>query len=179
MKIRVAFSGSGFLAPVHAGAICALMDCGIDIVEVAGTSGGSIAAALVASGMTADHIHEVAQSDIPDGIMSLQPWSILTKRAMNSGAVLREWLGSVLGVRTLGECTIPITIMATDIAGGKGVALSNVSHPHVMLADACRASASVPFVWSPHSIDGVEYCDGGMVNNIPRSEEHTSELQSH
>ena len=48
-QVRLAFSGSGFLAPIHAGAACAFLDAGVQIVEVAGTSGGSIAAALIAA----------------------------------------------------------------------------------------------------------------------------------
>ena len=53
-NVRVAFSGSGFLAPIHAGAVCGMLDSEKSILEVAGTSGGSIAAALVLRDMPAE-----------------------------------------------------------------------------------------------------------------------------
>ena len=62
--IRLAFSGSGYLAGIHAGAACAVLDYGYDIVEVAGTSGGSICAAAVAVGMKQDGLKALAMAKL-------------------------------------------------------------------------------------------------------------------
>ncbi|MCC8416518.1 MAG: patatin-like phospholipase family protein [Rickettsia endosymbiont of Gnoriste bilineata] len=39
--------------------------------------------------------------------------------------------------------------------------------PDVEIALACRASASIPIVFQPATIDGVEYVDGGYRDNVP------------
>ncbi len=39
--------------------------------------------------------------------------------------------------------------------------------PYVEIALACRASASIPIVFEPVEIDGVQYVDGGYRDNIP------------
>ena len=50
--IRVALSGSGFRLGAQLGALQAISDAGFEIVQIAGASGGSIVAALFASGMS-------------------------------------------------------------------------------------------------------------------------------
>lgn len=164
-QVRVAFSGSGFLAGIHAGAICALMDSGIEIVEVAGTSGGSIAASLVACGFSAASIKQISLEDLPGGILSFNPFSIF-RQGINSGNVLRNWLHQVLGEVTFEKAAVPITIMATNINERKSYRMAKDSTPITLLADACRASASVPFVFEPYDLNGVKCCDGGMCCNL-------------
>lgn len=164
--VRLALSGSGFLAPIHAGAICAFMDSGVQIVEVAGTSGGSIAAALVASGKTSAQIRDIALAPIPAGIMRFQPWSLLRK-GINDGGVMHRWLQDTIGAATLEQASVPCTIIATDIDAGAPAVFTRESAPSLALADACRASASVPGVWVPFDINGRPHADGGMVDNLP------------
>ena len=165
-QVRLALSGSGFLGPIHAGAVCALMDAGVEIVEVSGSSGGSIVASLVAVGMDAASIKRLAMSDIPKGIIKFQPLALF-KKSINSGEILHQWLKDVIGPLAFSDAKIPVTVMATDIEAGKPKAFNSTETPGVLIADACRASASVPFVWQPAEIDGRVYVDSGVVNNIP------------
>lgn len=165
-QVRLAFSGSGFLAPIHAGAVCAFLDAGVEIVEVAGTSGGAIVAALVAAGKTSTEIKMIALRSPPKGIMRYQPFAIWRK-AINEGTLLQAWLDEMIGETCFGGAKIPITIVATDIKAGAGYVFTREKTPHHRLSTACRASASVPFVWTPKKLGGVTLCDGGMINNIP------------
>ena len=165
-QVRLALSGSGFLAPIHAGAVCSLMDNGVEIVELSGSSGGSIIAALVAIGMDAKSIKDLAMSDIPKGIISFQPLALL-KKAYNSGEILHKWLQDVIGGHTFASAKVPVTVMATDIEAGKPYVFNQSLTPDVQIADACRASASVPFVWQPAIVNGRALIDGGTCNNIP------------
>lgn len=59
-KIAVAFGGGGIRSVAHIGAVLALEDMGFTIVETAGTSGGSIVAALVSRGYTGTEIRKIA-----------------------------------------------------------------------------------------------------------------------
>jgi len=166
-QVRLAFSGSGFLAPVHAGAACAFLDAGVEIVEVAGTSGGSIAAALLASGKDAATIKRIALAPIPDNIMAVQPLGILWRWALNNGNVLHQWLRDAIGDRTFAQAVMPCTIVASDVQRQRGVVFTRMRSPELLLADACRMSASVPGVWKPVKWRGLTIADGGMACNIP------------
>jgi len=166
-KIRLAFSGSGFLAPIHAGAACAFMDNGVQIVEVAGTSGGSIAAALIASGKSSAQLKQIALAEIPDNIMAVQPFGALFRWALNDGHVLHQWLRDAIGDRNFRQAPMPCTIVASDVRRQAGVIFSKTRSPDLLLADACRMSASVPGVWAPVRYNGMRVADGGMVCNIP------------
>jgi NTE family protein len=57
---------------------------------------------------------------------------------------------------------IPFAAVATDIATGEAVVLTKGD-----LADAVRASVSLPFVFTPITIDGRLLVDGGLVRNFP------------
>lgn len=166
-QVRLAFSGSGFLAPIHAGAAAAFMDAGVHIVEVAGTSGGSIAAALIASGKSSADLKRISLAEIPDNIMSVQPFGALFRWALNDGEVLHQWLRDTIGDRNFRQATIPCTIIASDVQRQAGVTFSPSRSPDLLLADACRMSASVPGVWAPVKYASMRVCDGGMVCNIP------------
>jgi len=165
-QIRLALSGSGFLAPIHAGAICAFMDASVQIVEIAGTSGGSIAAALVASGKTSAQIKAASLADLPEDILTFNPLA-LPQQGYSTGNSLVRWLHKTIGPATFGEESIPCTIMATDINEGKEYKFDSKGTPGVQLADACRASASVPFVYVPANVNGTKLIDGGVCCNIP------------
>lgn len=58
-RIRVALSGSGFRLGAHLGALQAIVDAGYEVVELAGTSGGSIVSAMFAGGMKLADMHEL------------------------------------------------------------------------------------------------------------------------
>jgi len=166
MKIKVAFSGSGSLAPIHAGAVTAFLDTGHQIVEVAGTSGGSIVASAVALGLTGDDLKKIVMADLPKGIASFQILALL-KLGLNDGKILLSYLKSLFGDATFSDLAIPLTIMATDISNKKSFEFSKTNTPKVRLVDACRASSSVPFFYAPYLVNGVELVDGGCCNNIP------------
>lgn len=164
--IRLALSGSGFLAPIHVGAICALLDNDFDIVEVAGTSGGSIAAALLATGKSSSQLKQVSLEPLPADILSFN-LTALFQQGYCTGEVMHKWLLSTIGDETFKDVNIPLHIVATDINAGSAYEFNKVSTPSTYLYDACRASASIPFVYSPAKVNGIKYCDGGMAVNLP------------
>ena len=69
------------------------------------------------------------------------------------------------GDRNIEELPLPLTLIATDIGTGERVALLEGS-----LANAMRASMSVPGVFAPVIVDGRKLVDGGLVDNLPIQE---------
>jgi len=57
---------------------------------------------------------------------------------------------------------MPFRAVSTDLISGKRAVLGNGS-----LAEALRASATVPLVFSPVETDGMQLIDGGLLSNIP------------
>ena len=166
-QVRLALSGSGFLAPIHAGAVCALYDLGYAIVELAGTSGGSIVAAYTAMGATAADLRALSAAPLPDGIADVQASALLFDEALNSGSILSGWLDTLFAGAAFAQTHIPLHVVATDIDAGRSYTFDATTAQGVRLADACRASASIPFFYAPARVDGVKYLDGGMCCNLP------------
>lgn len=174
MKVRIAFSGSGMLAPAHIGFVCAILDAGYEIVEVSGTSGGSIVASLVALGKTQAELKALALGDYPDGIIDISKLKLFTSRFSkcsppygNDGTILLKWLQGVMGNAIMNDVKIPLTIVATNLSDISTLYFNKQSTPAISLALACRASSSVPFVYKPILYNGKQLVDGGVRANIP------------
>lgn len=60
-----------------------------------------------------------------------------------------------------------LVVTATRKDNGELIIFDAEHSPNIEIADACRASSSIPIVFKPHTIDGVEYVDGGYRDNIP------------
>ena len=170
--IKVAFSGSGFLAPTHAGFACGLMDLGYKIIEVAGTSGGSIVAALIASGANQARIKKIVFDNYPDNIVEKSNWTMFNairrkQFYINDGKVLENYLYENLGETNFYQTRIPLTIMATNLTDNETIEFSRTKTPGVKLHFAARASSSVPYIYKPVNYEGKILVDGGERNNIP------------
>ena len=71
-------------------------------------------------------------------------------------------LKELIGDRNIEDLPVPFTAVATDIQNGKEVWLSRGP-----LFDAIRASMAIPTIFTPHTIEGRQLVDGGLVNPIP------------
>jgi NTE family protein len=164
--LRLALSGSGFLAGIHAGAVCAFLESGIEIVEIAATSGGSIVGIAVALGYGAVELHELAVDTPMDGLLTRNYLRAAVMGSCDSGASLYSWLDKAFAGRKMRDAHIPIQVISTDLANGAFV-FSPPATPDVPMALAARASAAVPKVWDPVRYEGRYLFDGGMCANIP------------
>ena len=61
-----------------------------------------------------------------------------------------------------------LVVTATNRSNGELTIFDARKSPDVEVALACRASASIPVVFEPVKINGVEYVDGGYRDNIPQ-----------
>jgi len=67
--------------------------------------------------------------------------------------------GLDLDTLTIGDASVPLNIVATDLSRTKLVLFGS----HVGLWDAIRASISLPFVFTPHTIRGRVFVDGSVL----------------
>lgn len=119
-----------------------------------------------------------------------QAASLLFTRGIYRGDALREWLDSTLqslGVRTFADLRITdewasalppshrykLVVMVADIGRGRLLRLPWDYHllgrdpDKQLVADAVRASASIPFFYQPVKVGRTLLVDGGLLSNFP------------
>ncbi len=165
--IRVALSGSGFRLPAHIGALEAILEAGYDIVEICGTSGGSIVAAMFASGMSIDTMKRLALTQDWSKMLSFEFWAGVRNGGYCSGNALLNFLSKHTAGITFGTTKVPLKIVASDLLTEKEVVFSKAITPTMPIALAARASASIPFVFVPVHYMNWLLVDGGCCDNMP------------
>lgn len=157
----VALSGSGFLFPVHCGAMEALSTLGT-IDEVVGTSGGSlVSAAWIGTKGDFRKLEDAVYGTdfgfaMPIGPLSI--WRLMTSGAASTQAGLRKWITKLAGVDWP---AMPVTFLATDCKTFTTVPLTK--RCGLTLSDAACASACIPLVYPPFK---GTYQDGGILENL-------------
>ncbi len=160
-RIGIAFGGGGARGLSHLGVFQRLMERGISIHCVAGTSIGAIMGAVVASNSIDRAIRWCADPDwkkLPR--IFFEPH--LTSKALIRGDRIGDLLGELIPARTFGELIMPFAAVATDLHSGERVVIREGD-----LLSAVRASMSVPGVFRPVERDGRILIDGGLVDPVP------------
>ncbi|MFD1029641.1 patatin-like phospholipase family protein [Paraburkholderia sabiae] len=163
-------SGSGFRLGAHLGALQAIVDAGYEIVELAGTSGGSIVAAMFAGGMKLTDMRELCMRLDWSSIMRFSPWAVLRHQALCGGKALEAFLERGTGGRTFINSPLDLKIIAADLLTEREFLFSRATTPTVPIAVAARASASIPVVFPPVACSGALLVDGGTCDNVPASD---------
>lgn len=156
--VALALSGGGGRSFYQVGALQALEDAGFTFGAFAGTSSGSILAALLAAGHSAHEVQAMLREGNPTG------WYDVTL-GFGQGLVQpkgqQEWLESVLP-QTFEELRWPLIMPTTDIQTGEEISFS--AGP---LVPAIMASSAFTGAVFPPNCEGRWLTDGGLVNEVP------------
>ena len=159
-RIGLALGGGAARGFAHVGVIQVLEEAGLSPQLVAGTSAGSLVAALYASGKTSQELRRVAETmeeaEITDWMMP-----ILNRGALR-GEALAKYVNTQVGGKSIEQMKIPLGIVATDLRNGEVVTFRRGN-----TGSAVRASSAVPAVFQPVRIGEREYVDGGLVAPVP------------
>lgn len=166
-QIRVALSGAGFRIAGHTGALKAITEAGYTIPQIAGTSAGSIIAALYATGMTIAEMEHLALTQNWSSLLTCDPFSGWLHNGWCSGDNLFNWLADHTNDATFSDISVDLKIIAADLVTESEVVFSRATTPNMSIAEACRCSASIPFVYAPVCINGMICVDGGVCDNMP------------
>ncbi|MDD1821940.1 patatin-like phospholipase family protein [Photobacterium sp. ZSDE20] len=157
-ELGVAFGGGGVRGFMHLGVLKALEEEGIRPDVVSGTSAGSIAATLYASGMTLAEmkttIDEVGMSEIADFVVS-------TKGLVN-GKRLSEWINSQVEYDDLAAMPIPVAVTATNLTTQETIMIRSGNPGH-----AVQTSSTIPGAFIPVQNQGNILVDGGVFSVVP------------
>lgn len=162
-KIGLALGSGGARGWAHLGVIKALRALGIVPDVVTGTSIGALIGAVYAAGVFEAFVEETGRLNFLR-MASLFTEVRLPQHGLLSGRQVMAWLGQerLLGRRTFGELRMPFAAIATDLYREEAVTLD-----HGSVAQAVRASISIPGVFDPVLHEGRALVDGGLTNPVP------------
>jgi len=159
-RIGLALGGGAARGFAHIGVIQVLEEAGIRPVLVAGTSAGSLVAAIYASGKNGKQLQHVAETMEE---ATIADWTLpLFNRGMLRGDALARYVNGQVGSRLIEDMPLPLGIVATDLNSGQSMLFQRGD-----TGTAVRASSSVPAVFQPVRISGRDYVDGGLVSPVP------------
>jgi NTE family protein len=182
---NLVFKGGGVLGIAYAGAITVLEKNGIlqQIERVAGTSAGAITAALISLKYSAAEIKQVINStDFKSFEDGWDPLRIPTKYGLYKGDAFLKWMHSIIVAKGLNTNATfldfknagchDLRVFATDLNIQNMKMFSLQTTPHVVVAEAVRASMSIPMFFEAwkftnNNPDDHIYVDGGTVYNFP------------
>jgi NTE family protein len=191
LRIGVALEGGGALGLAHIGVLKWFEEHHIPIDYLAGTSIGGLVGGLYATGKSADDLSAIVQT--ADWSLLLgggTPYPALSFRrkqdarevansiqiGLREGATLPPGLNSgqqinlmldretlpYSGLASFDDLPIPFRCVSTELISGRAHVFQDGS-----LANAMRATISIPGVFAPVREGNEIFVDGGIVNNLP------------
>ena len=159
-RLGLALSGGGARGFAHPGALKAIEDFGLRPEIICGTSSGALAGVLYADGYTPEEIIRLFVGKELREFIDIQ----VPLAAIFGMTGFRRFLKKNLRAKTFEELRIPVRIVAANLDEGKSAVFDRGP-----LVDALMASCSIPIVFNPVVINGVNYVDGGVLQNFPVS----------
>jgi NTE family protein len=159
-RIGLALGGGAARGFAHVGVIQVLEEAGIRPALVAGTSAGSLVAAIYASGKSGQQLQQVAETMEE---ATIADWSLpIFGRGLLRGEALARYVNGQVNARLIENMPLPLGIVATDLITGQDMLFQRGD-----TGTAVRASSAVPAVFQPVKITGRDYVDGGLVSPVP------------
>jgi NTE family protein len=157
--VCVVLGAGGVRASAHIGVLRAIVEAGIEIDCLGGTSAGAMAATTYASG------HTPAEMSVLNGrFLKRKPFGdyVLPISALLRGRRIERAVRDEFGERCFEDLWLPCFSTACDTS-----VFREVVHDRGPVVPALLASAAIPGVLPPHLIDGHMYVDGGVSCALP------------
>ena len=159
-RFGLALGGGGARGWAHIGVIQALLEAGVDVACVAGTSMGAIVGAYFAAGQLQMLREFMEKCDAARLFQFVDP--VLPKAGLMDGRRLQNLMQRQLGPLKIEDLPLPFACVAVNLRDGRPVVMRRGN-----LAAAVRASISVPGLFTPVARAGMRLADGGLVNPLP------------
>jgi NTE family protein len=189
-SVGVAFGGGSARGIAHVGVIRWLEEHRIPIDVAAGTSMGGLVGGAFATGMDARELAAFIGSLDWDQLFGASSFAyknirrkadaraypsrlefglrggIVPPTALNNGEYVELLLGRIaapyFNIEDFDHLPTPFRTVAVDLLSARPVIMR-----HGSLADAMRATMSLPLVFPPVEVNGQVLIDGGTMNNVP------------
>jgi predicted acylesterase/phospholipase RssA len=159
-SIGVVMAGGGARSFAHIGVLQEFAAAGVLVDRAAGTSAGSIIAALHALGHDAETIHAICYEEF----VRHRPFSDYTVPTVSlaKGHRVQQAVHRHFGDVQIEELPLQLRCASTDLRSRKSYA-----HRTGSVADAVLASISLPVLFPPRRYEDRLLVDGGILDNLP------------
>ena len=171
--VTLVVGAGGAACAAAVGAHRALKRAGVAVDGVVGSSTGAAVAAALALGWEAETTEAVLRRlwvpAVMRGARQRAALRLALPRlgrggsfALSEGGALEERVRRAFGEARFEDVRIPLLIVATDLASGESVRIEEG-----LVADAVRASLSIPVLFPPVVWQGRELVDGALSEPLP------------
>ena len=161
-KIGLALGSGGLKGFSHIGVLKVLKQNDIPISYMAGTSAGALI-----GGIYLTHNQSIEELESISAQMGTKEvLGVLADFTLNGGLIkgtkVVEYLNKLLGNVNIEDLPIPFAVVATNLKTGQPMVFKKGN-----LAEAIRASGSLPLIFQPAKIGNNLYIDGGLSIPVP------------
>lgn len=161
-KIGLALGSGGARGLTHIGVIKVLEENNIPIDIIAGSSIGALIGGVYAMNRDIGQLEKKAIAADWKFIMSLIDPTL--QEGFLGGDKVKKFIESYTGEAGFDDLKIPLSVIATDMETGEAVVINSGK-----VAEAIRASISIPLVFKPITLNNRLLADGGMSLPVPVS----------
>lgn len=159
--VALALGGGAALGWAHIGVVRTLVERGVRIDAVAGTSIGAVVAACIAANKL-DALEELALS--ATSLTVLRYLDVSFRGGMLGGRTIERQLRRHFDGLLMEDLPLPCATVAADLISGSEIVLRDGP-----VVEAVRASLAIPGIFKPVLREGRMLADGGLVNPVPVS----------
>jgi NTE family protein len=159
-RARLILGGGSAYGLAHMGVIAAITEQ-FEISGIVGTSMGAIIGACAAYGIEAPQMLEMAEEI--STIELFNPLNLdFTRSGIFDGKAIHKLFAQWTNKARIEDCDIPFIAVAFDLYRQCSILIDKGQ-----LADAMRASSSLPYIFAPHEIGDYLLVDGGVAHPLP------------
>jgi NTE family protein len=159
-KIGLALGSGGARGFAHLGVVKVLLEENIPIDLIAGSSMGAMVACFYGAGIEMDQLYKLSTSFKRKYYLDFT----VPKMGFIAGKRVKELIRIFTHGKNIEQLNIPVGVVATDLMSGEKVVFRDGP-----IADAVRASISIPGIFVPEKLNGRILVDGGVVDRVPVS----------
>lgn len=160
-RVGLALGAGSARGLAHIGVLQVLVENQIPVDLIVGSSMGALVGGVYACGSDMNMLGKLVYS-MDNRIF----WDIgIPRMGFVGGKRITSFIQLLTKNQTFEQTSIPLVVMATDLLSGQGIAINEG-----YIADAVRASISIPGVFKPVKRDGMLLVDGAVSHRLPVEE---------
>ena len=146
-RINLIMAGGGVRFPAYVGAVAALGEMDVDIINIAGASAGSIVGAFLAAGWPIKDIYRKLLETDFRVFKDFSLRGLLFEGGVYSGDSFERWVDREIQGATFADLKHDFYVAAVDLNGREPFFFSKRATPSARVSKAVRCSMSIPWVW--------------------------------
>ena len=166
-RINLIMAGGGVRLPAYVGALAAFEEMGVEIVQVAGASAGSIVGSHLAAGWSVDQMRRLAIETNFATFKDLSLRGFLFEGGLYAGDSFERWMHTGLKGARFKDLPRDLFVTAVDLFGRRPFFFSRQATPDFPVSKAVRCSMAIPWVWRPLRWEHKLLVDGQLMPWIP------------